>query len=267
MIGSNLEKQFRKIGAKHEVVFLPRNRMPTPFRLDIVNDKTGDEFFQILVRADVVDDVDLSVLEVKPSERHLVLMAKVFDDRGNVSSKVHFLCGHDERHLFVASVSGVSTVIAAKESLRPDVIKQQETGMSSKKRNKRRNKVYIRQGEWFFIPSSFSPPDPKMIRQFEPLVRSGGGKPHIAQFAYRLGGEPVLVCAEYPIGVSHAEYRKIISVTPAAKRFNWRDMLREAKVYVRGSVRHPDHATIVLEGWHEVLMNTERRTAAVAFLD
>ncbi|MGA7496337.1 MAG: hypothetical protein WBX00_06360 [Isosphaeraceae bacterium] len=47
-------------------------------------------------------------------------------------------------------------------------------------------------------------------------------------------------------------------------------MLRNAGVYVRGRVRHADHKTIVLHGWHRVLMNTEGEAQArrnVAFLD
>ena len=41
-------------------------------------------------------------------------------------------------------------------------------------------------------------------------------------------------------------------------------------VFVRGKVRHPDHKTIVLHGWHQVLMNTETQAVAmrhVAFID
>jgi hypothetical protein len=47
-------------------------------------------------------------------------------------------------------------------------------------------------------------------------------------------------------------------------------MVRDAHVFVRGTVRHSDHKTIFLDGWHEVFMNTETRAAAmrnVAFLD
>ena len=42
------------------------------------------------------------------------------------------------------------------------------------------------------------------------------------------------------------------------------------KVYVRGRVRHPDHKTAMVIGWHEVLSNTENLSHAmwnVAFLD
>jgi hypothetical protein len=47
-------------------------------------------------------------------------------------------------------------------------------------------------------------------------------------------------------------------------------MRRNPGVYVRGRVRHPDHATITLPGWHRVVMNTEAQSRAmrnVAFLD
>jgi len=43
-------------------------------------------------------------------------------------------------------------------------------------------------------------------------------------------------------------------------------MKRDALVYVRGEITHPDHKTICLEGWHRVLMNTENRSMALRFL-
>jgi hypothetical protein len=45
---------------------------------------------------------------------------------------------------------------------------------------------------------------------------------------------------------------------------------RNPGVYVKGRIRHADHATITLHGWHQVLMNTEGQSRAmrnVAFLD
>jgi hypothetical protein len=47
-------------------------------------------------------------------------------------------------------------------------------------------------------------------------------------------------------------------------------MMREADVFAKGAVRHPDHATVVLRGWHRVAMNTEQAARAmrhVGFLD
>lgn len=47
-------------------------------------------------------------------------------------------------------------------------------------------------------------------------------------------------------------------------------MVRDPELYAKGAVRHPDHNTIVLHGWHQVLMNTEPSARAmrhVAFID
>jgi hypothetical protein len=47
-------------------------------------------------------------------------------------------------------------------------------------------------------------------------------------------------------------------------------MTRDAEVYARGEVRHRDHKTIDLVGWHRVYMNRERfarHAPQIAFLD
>ena len=44
------------------------------------------------------------------------------------------------------------------------------------------------------------------------------------------------------------------------------EMKRNASVYLRGKIEHPDHQTVVLNGWHRVLMNTENRSVAMRFL-
>jgi hypothetical protein len=47
-------------------------------------------------------------------------------------------------------------------------------------------------------------------------------------------------------------------------------MQRDPTVFVRGKVSHADHATIFLNDWHRVAMNTENQSRAmefVAFLD
>jgi hypothetical protein len=43
------------------------------------------------------------------------------------------------------------------------------------------------------------------------------------------------------------------------KRRHYRLMVRDPELFARGTVRHPDHATITLHGWHRVVMNTEQR--------
>lgn len=67
-------------------------------------------------------------------------------------------------------------------------------------------------------------------------------------------------------------YRELLRRDPQAQwRLGpWRAMRRDMDVYVRGTLRHADHKTIRLAGWHRVLMNTETQAAAmqnVAFLD
>jgi hypothetical protein len=87
---------------------------------------------------------------------------------------------------------------------------------------------------------------------------------------YRQGGTTVYVCGQYPDGLTTDEYRALLKSNPDATKWNWRTMARNPVVYVRGRVRHPDHATLRLDGWHRVEMNTENRSramASVAFLD
>lgn len=273
---SDLEKKFEKIGAKVSVVVGPLRRrgftrQTAPVRLDVIN-SDGKEKFEIAVREDLIErknreKLEMFVLEVLPKDRHLVFMAREVDENGNVVAKEHFLCGHDERHLFVAAVEPVSTVAGAKASLKPRVIRENETGLNARKRNRRKTRNFKRQGEWFFVPVPRVKADSSLVRKNEPMTRNSRSKPHIAQFALRIGGESVRVCREFPFGLTESEYRETIAANPRAAHFNWQFMRRGATLIVKGSIRHPDHATIVLEGWHMVFMNNERFTEAVAFLD
>ena len=102
------------------------------------------------------------------------------------------------------------------------------------------------------------------------MTRGIGSKPHRAEYCYRTGGETVYVCSQYPAGVSPRNYERILREWPDAKLWNWRPMRRNPQVFVRGRIRHADHKTIMLHGWHRVLMNTENQSKAmrhVAFLD
>ena len=69
---------------------------------------------------------------------------------------------------------------------------------------------------------------------------------------------------------TRGQYQRILRNRPEAKGWGWQMMRRNPLVYVRGRVRHADHKTITLHGWHRVLMNTENQAQAmrnVAFLD
>jgi hypothetical protein len=67
--------------------------------------------------------------------------------------------------------------------------------------------------------------------------------------------------------VTEAQYRKLLTRQPDARQQQWQTLRRGMQVYVKGAIRHPDHATIVLPYWHEVLMNNEAISTRLAFLD
>ena len=229
-------------------------------------DRKG-EFFEIVKQ--LGSGAEIAVLDVQPSDRHLLLLVR----DGKEKSK--FLCGHDERHWFVAGIpetAPVGTVRQAKEALKPAEVCaiQARKGIKAKARDRRKNAAYIRQGEWFFIPVANLAVDEKFVLPNEPLSRGGGSKPHWAEFCYRTGGEMVYVSSRHPNGVTEPQYKGILAGNPKAKNWGWRTMRRNPSVYVKGCIRHADHATITLHGWHRVLMNTEGQSKAmknVAFLD
>ena len=73
-------------------------------------------------------------------------------------------------------------------------------------------------------------------------------------------------------GANHgvSTYAKLCGKNPTMRTTRWRIMRRNMLVFARGRVRHSDHATIKLDGWHQVFMNTENEAASsefVAFLD
>lgn len=261
-----VERQFKRIGARARVHSDLRRNVLTGVSIDIGNDEQG-EFFDIAVDRNAPGE--LTVLNAQPRLRHLLLMSRLED------GKHKFLCGHDERHWFVAAVperAGASTVAQAFEALRPAAVHAElhRKHVRVKNRNRRRNAAYLRQGEWFFVPVtrpvSFSP---LIILRDEPLARSGG-KPHRCEELVRVGGELVYVSVQYPNGLTERQYRRLISRKPELRHLHWTTQRRNPGVFVRGRIRHSDHKTIILDGWHEVLMNTETQAAAmrhVAFID
>lgn len=234
------------------------------FALDVREDGRG-AFFDLALPQD--NTLDLQVVDVRPDLRHLLLLVR------QEGRKDKFLCGHDERHWFTCAVPGqsVSNVKTALDALKPSEVQHAEDaqGLRLRERFRRHNRAYRRQGEWFFLPQPNMVVSEQLIHRDEP-IRRGSGKAHWCEELYRTGGETVHVSSKYPNGLSDGEYRKLLERDPKAKRLNWRVMTRNAGVYVRGHISHPDHATIQLFGWHRVIMNTEHQAAAarnVVFLD
>ena len=238
--------------------------------IDVRADRRG-EYFDLQLDS----GADVAVLDVQPRDRHLLLMTRQPAEQPHQADvKDKFLCGHDERHWFVAAVpevTAVSSVVTAKDSLKPAGVRQLERGAKGKRsrRHRRRTPVFIRQGEWFFVPAPHLQPDPMLVLRNEPITR-GRGKPHTCEFLFRQGGTTVYVCRFHPQGLTENEYGSLLRAQPEASGWSWRTMRRDPRVYVRGKVTHADHATIYLPEWRLVEMNTENRSRAmahVAFLD
>ncbi len=257
-----VEKHFARLGARVQIV-PPRSRFRPQFGIDIATDARGEYF---IVEVPPAERLELLPLEVRPDLRHLLLLAR--RDAGNAIVKDKYVCGHDERHWFVAGVQSEATSVkAALESLRPNGLNHLlDNRVKTKNRLRRKNAVFVRQGEWFFVPQPDLDVPASLVLRREPLSRGLGSKPHWCEEVYRNGGQTVYVCSHYLQGVSSQEYFRILESTPNAKHWGWRAMQRDARVYARGKVSHPDHKTIGLPFWHEVLMNGEHRRGVV-FLD
>jgi len=264
----HLEAKFEKMGARLKVRQLDMDRIITaPPQVNIQSDKDG-EYFDIALGS---DSWEVVVIDVRPKQRHLLLMLKELGEGGE---KGKILCGHDETHWFAAPVANASrNVDSAIENLKPPDIREEQDrkGTKRKNRNKRRNDTFVRQGEWFFTHTPDLQVDEKMVHHNEPLSRGGGSSPHMMEFCYRRGGQAVMVHpthARLGIGVEkwHALDDKI------RQAGGWNRMTSNAEVFAKGRISHRDHYTITLPGWHRVAMNEEQKAAqvvrqAVTFLD
>lgn len=132
-----------------------------------------------------------------------------------------YLCGFDEQRLFIAEIPRGGTVAEAHAALMPDEVRRGPGPVP-------------RQGEWFFLPVQaqegrdlevYAESHRRSLRRQEPIAV--GSQPHVADQLLRVDGR------------ERADAR-------------WG---RELERYVRGAVRHVDHRTVVLMGWHRVLRN------------
>ena len=269
MNSETIANQFVRMGARFRIIRpedLPRRLRRADYALDIVADKQG-QLFQMQLSAEREPQLEVQVLQCRHHERHLLLLVKTPEAKDRV------LCGHDEREWFVAAVpGGASSVLQAKLALQPSGARAaaDSARLNDRQRTRRHNRAFIRQGEWFFVPAPDLRVDERLIHRHEPISRGGGGKPHLVAEVYRSGGENVYVCPRYPNGLTEQAYHKVLAQNREAKGWGWQQRVRDAGVFARGSVRHRDHATITLHGWHQVWMNTEnttRQKANVAFLD
>ncbi|MCB9768119.1 MAG: hypothetical protein H6752_07975 [Candidatus Omnitrophica bacterium] len=262
----NVKRKFEAMGASLSLPGAPQtprwSRVP-PYTLDINEGRGGNDRFELRVSPEADGELEITVPHIDKEARHLVLAVR--QDRDTEQ----FLCGHDERHWFVAALPrNVRNVSEALESLKPEeaVVSQERKKVRGKRRNNRRNAGFIRQGEWFFIPApEMEERKGLIVFKNEPL-RRGNGKPHTAQFLTRTDGVTVYVCRKFPNGLAYKEYKRYTEDHPEERNL-FQMMTRDATVYVKGRISHPDHKTVVLDTWHRVMPNTEARSAQVVFLD
>ena len=274
---THVQRKFEAMGARAKFRvssnvprrrFLPREASrANPFTIDVSDDRQG-QFFDI--RVSEGEKVDFSVLAVDPEDRHLLLMARAPVTSSGRPEIQKFLCGHDERFWFVAGVpaDGISSVHAAKTALKPAAVRTMEIQcrVRPKDLHRHRNRAFVRQGEWFFVPVSDLVVDERVVLYREPL-RRGSGKPHVAESLFRRGGTRVYVCRDYPNGLAEEQYKALPTSNPVSKTKGWSVMVRDPEAYVKGRITHPDHKTIILPSWHRVLPNAEVASRNVAFLD
>jgi hypothetical protein len=245
-----LQRRFNEIGAHLQVQDGPWRGVP---RIDVL----GSTFDVRFGRGR--ESVELEVVDVKPHDRHLLLLTRVDGEKSK------FLCGHDERHWFVAAIPeaarGVTGVADAKAALQPDIVRASLGRVRPKDRLRRRNAVFVRQGEWFFVPAPNVAVDDRGVVRNEPLARAGG-TPHVLQFAFRRGGRTVYVRRGNTRSLTPAQFGRL---SPTERR-HWSPMTADPELYAKGTVRHPDHATILLRSWHRVVMNTEAGARAMRFV-
>jgi hypothetical protein len=103
-------------------------------RIDIGVDARG-EFFDVSFVGNG-DAAKLEVVDIASADRHLLLLVR------NGAEKSKFLCGHDERHWFVAAVPeqarGVTGVTPAKAALQPALVSAAVARARPKDRFRRR---------------------------------------------------------------------------------------------------------------------------------
>jgi hypothetical protein len=161
--------------------------------------------------------------------------------------KRHYLAGVDERQLFIAQLTiGCSTVREAHASLKSPTVTFAEGRAPGRT---------VRQGEWFFVN-----PTPEELRILKTMIKKN----------------QAVVEKKVPIGAMESETRgpkrrqpsgnphtadEAVAISGATLEHGFTVRGRR-EIYVRGKVRHVDHATVSFAEWRKVIRNQEANGAA-----
>lgn len=156
-------------------------------------------------------------------------------------AKRHFLLGMDEAHLFIAQLPrGVSAVSSARELLKGRDVDRAERDAPFRT---------VRQGEWFLVAldaprlaalDTLAEWRPELVSRRRGIAQAAGwaraGRPHVAD-------ELLVLRAGFHLGLPKHLVPPAVAAGPG--------------VFVRGKLRHPDHATVELKSWRRALPNAE----------
>lgn len=275
MTTETLVDRFEKIGATVTMLEKRVNRWSSGEQAPDIDVKTSNRKETFVIDNYNDPDYTFEVIDINPEKRHLLLMMKKdipvserHDKKAEISK---FLCGHDEFHWFVAAIpeeAHAKSIEEAMDALKPPVVQAVSQSLKKKDKNKRHNKAWKRQGEWFFIPVEGFNPDSLTILHNEPILRARS-KPHMCEELVREGGQVLWFHWRYaPAGINDEQKRAIESAKGVHS--GWQSRMVDASVYVRGHIHHPDHSTVYLDTWCRVFMNEETKAKArnnLRFLD
>lgn len=189
------------------------------------------EHFRVYVHP----DADMYLRDKRPATQHILLQMRCFPQNEHQAEVRNFLLGHDERQLFVISPQAADTVANALAALKPRPVMQAE----------QQGRKVIRQGDWFFIPmrDSFAPPPNEFLLTNQTI----GG-----MYAWQMG---------IVVGNPHVVEEQVIVRPPQRETGqNTGRIMRAAFIVVRGKIRHSEHSTVELRGWHRAVQNTAALT-------
>jgi len=262
-----LGRWFNEIDSSIRVRKTPRGRSDDPIIFNAVDRDNGSNFTATISSQFNNDDFDVVLIDIDKKNKHLLLSISYKEKNRKIINKILF--GHDERHWFVSGISSdVKNIREAFEKLKPNEarLSQRRFNVRNKDINRRKNKGFIRQGEWFFVPSAFEPDETDFVNKDEP-IQAGRRSKHMCEFLVRKGGETVYVNQTIaPNGFTLKQKEKYLKNHPTFSGL-FSTMRRNATVYVKGKVTHKDHKTVELKSWHEVFMSRETSNSSNAFLD
>lgn len=227
-----LPVQFLDMNPRRQPLFAlrPPEASAEFFFVDVAHRARPNEFFRLFTH----ELAELHLRDKRPESQHLVLQLRFKPPAETTPQIRNYLLGHDERQLFVVAPRAAQTVETALESLKPfEVIRAERRGMK-----------VVRQGDWFFIRESdrfLPPPDAVLYHQERIGLRftAQTGNPHVAE-------------------------EQLMRLRPRI----WHDSTgnlvnggQNVQVWVRGAIRHPEHRTVKLQGWHFAVQNRVAQAA------